>query len=248
MDRLAGCRRDRSADRHGSIPHGNERVAHVKRIARRLLGLDRDVPMAEKAISIIATAAVLLIIAVGTVLFGPLQDQTRIWIANNVNRIGGPIALQTPQGEPFGREQLLGRPHILYFGFTHCPDLCPTTLYQLASIMGDLGAQADLDRLTVAFVSVDPKRDTPDVLADYIAAFDPRMIALTGDAEQIRKAADAYGIFYREVPLEDGDYTVDHSASALLFSSDGKLFETIAFDESDDIAAAKIRRLLQESP
>jgi protein SCO1/2 len=220
----------------------------LNRISRRLLGLDRDAPMAEKIIGITATAAVLLIIVISAILFGPLQDRTRIWIANNVNRIGGPIALQTAQGEPFGREQLLGRPHILYFGFTHCPDLCPTTLYQLASIMDDLGTQADPDRLTVAFVSVDPKRDTPDVLADYIAAFDPRMIALTGDAEQIRKAADAYGIFYREVPLEDGDYTVDHSASALLFSADGRLFETIAFDEGDDIAAEKIRRLLHEAP
>ena len=100
----------------------------------------------------------------------------------------------------------------------------------------------------IAFVSVDPKRDTPQVLKEYIAAFDPRMIALTGTDEQIRKAAEAYGIFYREVALEDGSYTVDHSASALLLSADGKLFETIAFDESDDVAKQKIARLLGEAP
>ena len=216
----------------------------MNRIVRRLLGLDRDVPAAEKIIGIAATAAVLLIITASAVLFGPLHDRTRIWIANNVNRIGGPFSLQTAAGEPFGQEQLLGRPHILYFGFTFCPDLCPTTLYQLGSIMTELGADADRDRLTVAFISVDPKRDTPEVLRDYIAAFDTRMVALTGTAEQIRRVADAYGVFYREVPLEDGGYTVDHSASALLFSADGRLVDTIGFDESDESAAQKITRLL----
>lgn len=217
----------------------------IIRSARRLLGLDRNVPKAEKAIGLAAAAGVLAIIATTALFFGPLRDTTRIWIANNINGIGGPFTLQMTDGTPFGQEQLLGRPHILYFGFTYCPDLCPTTLYQIASVMNDLGERADREKLTVVFVSVDPKRDTPDVLSEYIAAFDPRMIALTGGPEQIRQAATAYGIFYREVPLEDGTYTVDHSASALLFSADGRLFDIIAYDESDTSAAEKIARLLE---
>lgn len=199
------------------------------------------------ALRVVLISIVLLIIAVSAALFGPLRERAGIWIANNVRGIGGPFALQTADGQPFGRDQLLGRPHIVYFGFTFCPDLCPTTLYQLATIMSDLGPAADREQLTVVFVSVDPKRDKPDVLKDYLTAFDPRMVALTGSAEAIRQAANAYGIFYREVPLEGGGYTMDHSSTALLFSADGRLVETIPYDEVDDVAADKVARLLQVS-
>ncbi|HMB48992.1 MAG TPA: SCO family protein [Afifellaceae bacterium] len=222
-------------------------MQQLTQIARRLLGLDRNVPAAEKAAAITATAAVLTIIVVSAILFGPLRDSTRIWIANNVTGIGGPFSLRSADGNPFSQDDLLGRPHIVYFGFTYCPDLCPTTLFQIASVLGKLGPEADPDRLTVAFVSVDPERDTPEVLREYISAFDPRMIALTGSPTQVREAARAYDIFYRKVDLEEGGYTVDHSASALLFAADGTLFDTIAFDESDESAMRKVAALLAET-
>lgn len=137
------------------------------------------------------------------------------------------------------RGDLLDRPHILYFGFTTCVDLCPTTLYQISSGMGALGHRAD--PLKVAFVSVDPERDTPEVLRRYMSAFDPRMMALTGRPDEIAQAAAAYRIFYRKIDLGAGDYTMDHTPSALLFRRDGTMAGTIAAQDTDMRRAPRLQ-------
>ena len=222
-------------------------MTHFEPARREFEQREQEAKSGGRTLGIFATGAVLLILAASAILFGPLRERAGIWVANNVRGIGGPFMLQTSDGQPFGREQLLGRPHIVYFGFTYCPDLCPTTLYQLASVMSKLGPAADRERMTVVFVSVDPERDKPDVLKEYLTAFDQRMVALTGSAEAIREAANAYGVFYRKVPLEGGGYTMDHSSTALLFTADGTLLETIPYDETDDVAAEKVARLLEAS-
>lgn len=163
-------------------------------------------------------------------------------VANHIAIVGGPFALRTAAGEMVTRGDLLDRPHILYFGFTTCVDLCPTTLYQISSGMGALGHRAD--PLKVAFVSVDPERDTPEVLRRYMSAFDPRMMALTGRPDEIAQAAAAYRIFYRKIDLGAGDYTMDHTPSALLFRRDGTMAGTIAAQDTDDAARAKIAALV----
>ena len=146
-------------------------------------------------------------------------------------------------GQPVQPDDWSGRPIMVFFGFTWCPEVCPTTLSDISGWLEELGPEAE--HLVVALVSVDPERDTPEVLADYLSYFDPRIIGLTGSAEQISKAAADFRVFYRKVPLDDGDYTMDHSAGVLLFHPNGHFVSTIDFHEDRRFAVPKIRRALK---
>ena len=134
------------------------------------------------------------------------------------------------------------RPVMVFFGFTWCPDVCPTTLTDISLWLEDLGA--DADRLIVALISVDPERDTPDVLADYVSNFDPRIIGLTGPAEEVAQAAADFRVTYRRVDKDGGDYTMDHTAGVFLFHPDGRFASIIDFHEDRRFAVPKIRRTL----
>ncbi len=201
-------------------------------------------PMAsgmDRIVGATVYAAVLLSLAVGgaITIWRPEVDR---WVANNITEVGGPFELVDQNGQSFTRADLLGHPHILYFGYTLCPDLCPTTLFQLANLVQGLGEKAAA--LKVAFITVDPEHDTVPVMRDYVSAFDKDFIGLTGSPEAIAKAARAYRIYYRRIDLENGEYTVDHTAAAMLFNSDGSYADSIAYNEADDAARAKIERLL----
>ncbi len=164
-----------------------------------------------------------------------------------VAAIGGPFELVDHRGETVTHEDFLGQPAVYFFGFTHCPDICPTTLFEITSWIQELGEE--VDDLRFAFVTVDPERDGPEVVAQYLQAFDERIVGLTGTPEQVSAMAENWRVYVRKVPLEDGDggdYTVDHTASVYLMDSDGRFFGTIAFGEADDNALAKLRRLAQE--
>jgi protein SCO1 len=113
-------------------------------------------------------------------------------------------------GRARSRDDFKGRTTVLLFGFTHCPDLCPTALSNLALVLDQLGEKRD--RVQIAFITVDPGRDTPEVLRDYLSGFGPNFLGLTGRANAIRKAAKSFKVFFRKVPLPDGDYTMDHSS------------------------------------
>lgn len=139
-------------------------------------------------------------------------------------------------------EDWLNLPVMVFFGFTWCPDVCPTTLMDIEGWLVDLGPEAD--RLIVALITVDPERDTPDVLADYIGNFDPRILALTGSASEIAKAADAFRVRYEKIPREDGDYTMNHTAGVFLFRRGGRLAGIIDFHEDRRFALPKIRRAM----
>ncbi len=199
------------------------------------------VSRADRIVAVTVYAAVAISVAFGGAIT-LWKPQVERWIANNVAEVGGPFELVDQDGHRFTRADLLGHPHILYFGYTYCPDLCPTMLFQLSGIVQRLGDKAA--PLKVAFVSVDPERDTVSVMKQYVAAFDAGFIGLTGSQAAIDKAAKAYRIYFRKVDLGGGDYAFDHTASAMLFNADGSYADSIAYEESDASAQAKIERLI----
>ncbi|WP_144629770.1 SCO family protein [Bordetella genomosp. 13] len=134
--------------------------------------------------------------------------------------LGKDLALTDHNGKPRTLKDFAGKVQVVFFGFTQCPDVCPTSLVELSEVMKKLGA--DADRVQVLLVTVDPERDTPDVLKQYVTSFDPRFLSLTGDAEQIRKAAASFKAYYAKVPRKDGDYTMDHTAAFYLMDGKGE--------------------------
>ena len=159
-------------------------------------------------------------------------------------KLGGPFDLITHRGEPITHERFSGRNHVLFFGFTHCPEICPTTLFDASSWLKSLGDKAkDVD---FYFITVDPERDTQEALFYYVDAFDKRIVGITGDPKEIENLASSYHIYVSRVELEDGDYTVDHTASVLLFNEEGDFKGTIAFNENEETALTKLRNLIQK--
>lgn len=136
----------------------------------------------------------------------------------------------------------LGRPAMVFFGFTYCPDVCPTTLLDIADWLEDLGP--DADKLTVALITVDPERDNAEALADYISNFDPRIIGLTGSPDAIARTAVDFRVRFEKVPAGDGDYSMNHTAGVFLFRADGRFAGIIDFHEDRRFAVPKIRRVL----
>ena len=162
--------------------------------------------------------------------------------AQAVGSSGGAFELTDHNGKPFSSAALAGQPYAIFFGFTHCPDVCPTTLLEMSNNLRSLGA--DGDRLKVVFVTVDPERDTPAHLRDYLASFDPRIVGLTGSEPQIAAAAKGWNAFYNKVPEDDGAYTIAHSAYVYLMSRDNRLVGTLGFQEAEAEQLAKLRKLL----
>lgn len=159
-----------------------------------------------------------------------------------VSELGGPFTLKASDGKPFASERLAGRPHAIFFGFTHCPDVCPNTLARLAKLRRDLGQGEDA--FDIVLISVDPDRDTPKEMARYAALFDTPLLALTGTNAEIDRVKQSYGVFSKKVPLDDGSYTVDHTATVFLFGRDGKFAGTIAPDEGDEPALQKLDNIV----
>ena len=158
--------------------------------------------------------------------------------------IGGPFRLTSHEGRPFDSAELAGKPYALFFGFTHCPDVCPTTLLEMSQHLQALGPAAD--KLKVLFVTVDPERDDAKLLKDYLSAFDTRIVGLTGTPAEIAAVARGYRAYYEKVPGKDGDYSVNHAASVYLMDATGAFKGTFNFQEKAEIQRAKLRRLIGE--
>ena len=154
----------------------------------------------------------------------------------------GDYQLATTAGDPFTRDSLKGRPSMVFFGFTHCPEVCPTSLAEMASWYEALGEEAA--NLQAFFVTVDPERDTADIVHDYVS-WTGRVTGVTGSVEEIEKATRSWAVHAEKVPLEGGDYTMDHTASVFLVNAAGEFEGTIAYREDSDTALAKLRRLLE---
>jgi len=156
--------------------------------------------------------------------------------------VGGPFHLQDQDGKPVGDQDMRGRPFLVFFGFTHCPDVCPTTLVEISEVMKALGK--DADRTGALFITVDPERDTPAAMKDYLSNFDPHLRGLTGDQASVDAALKAYRVYAKKVPLKDGDYTMDHTAVVYLMDKDGRFVAPFNLKQTPEAAAQQLRRYL----
>lgn len=155
-----------------------------------------------------------------------------------------PFELTDMHGKTVTERDFLGSPTLYFFGFTHCPDVCPTQLGAMSVWLHDLGD--DANRLKVLFVSVDYERDTPEKLAEYMQAFDSRIMAATGTAEQIENMAKNFMIYYAKVPLKNGDYTMNHTASVLMVDEKGNFKGILPMGGKDEEAEARLRELVRQ--
>jgi protein SCO1/2 len=156
--------------------------------------------------------------------------------------IGGSFQLTDQGGQTVTEKNLQGRPTLIFFGFTHCPDVCPTELFQVSEILRAMGS--DADRVNAYFVSVDPERDTGAVMKDYLSSFDPHLKGLTGDPAAVAKVISDYRVYAKKVPLKDGDYTMDHTALIYLMDRDGHFVSPFNLNRKPEEAAADLKKYL----
>jgi protein SCO1 len=156
--------------------------------------------------------------------------------------IGGPFQLADQTGQAVTEKNLLGKPTLIFFGFTHCPDVCPTELFEISEVLRAMGK--DADRVNAYFVSVDPERDTAAAMKDYLSSFDPHLKGLTGDPAAVAKIISDYRVYAKKVPLKDGDYTMDHTALVYLMDRDGKFVAPFNLKQSPQEAAADLQHYL----
>ena len=169
----------------------------------------------------------------------------RAQVQSGATKIGGPFTLVDDTGAQVSEADLKGKATVMYFGYTFCPEVCPTTLTDLVQWMQMIGR--DADRLNYVFVTVDPERDTPKVMHDYVSAFDPRIRGLTGTSEQIAKVAKEYGVYYKRIPTSDGGYVMDHSAVLYILDPNVRFVGVIPYQEDTAKAVAKLKKLAAQS-
>ena len=182
----------------------------------------------------------LVLFTAGVMLFGGLV----IWWAgsrtsNGASALGGPFELQAHDGRLLTEKDLLGHPSVIFFGYTHCPDVCPTALFEITQVYEALGK--DAERLRTYFITVDPERDDKALLATYLSSFDPHIIGLTGTPEQVQKAVRAYRVYARKVEDKSGGYVMDHTALVYLMDKQGRFISSLNLDRAPDETAKQIR-------
>ena len=158
---------------------------------------------------------------------------------------GGPFSLTDHTGKAVSDEDFQGNLVLMVFGYTFCPDVCPTTLQRVAEAMDLLAGGAE--QVRPLFVTVDPERDSPEVLSAYVEAFHPRMVGLTGSAEQVRQITESYRVYHAKVGSGDSDYLMDHSAYIYLLGADGRLLTYLRHDSTPETIAAVIEPLLAQT-
>jgi protein SCO1 len=156
--------------------------------------------------------------------------------------IGGPFQLTDQTGQTVTEKNLVGRPTLIFFGYTHCPDVCPTSLFEMSEVLRAMGK--DADRVNAYFVSVDPERDTQAVMKEYLSSFDPHLKGLTGDTAAVAKIVSEYRVYAKKSPLKDGDYTMDHTALIYLLDRDGHFVSPFNLKRTPEAAAADLKGYL----
>lgn len=162
--------------------------------------------------------------------------------ATQPSAVGGPFALIDQNGNKVTDQDLKGRPFLVFFGFTHCPDVCPTALFETSEVLARLQEQGK--SIDVLFVTVDPERDTPEVMKSYIASFNPKIRGLTGDRAAVDAMIKAYRVYARKVPTQGDDYTMDHTAVIYLMDKDGRFVAPVNMKRKDSEIAADLARYL----
>src|SRR6185369_7421951 len=156
--------------------------------------------------------------------------------------IGGPFQLTDQNGKAVTDKSLKGKPTLIFFGYTHCPDVCPTSLFEISEVLRAMGR--DADKVNAIFISVDPERDTPAAMKDYLSSFDPHLEGLTGDPQAVAKVLSAYRVYSKKVPLKDGDYTMDHTALIYLMDREGQFVAPFNLKRTPEEAAKDLKRHL----
>ncbi len=183
-------------------------------------------------------AGLLAAMAVVVLVVGPNRGVVSTGIAS----VGGPFRLLDHNGRSMTEADLKGRPFLVFFGFTHCPDVCPTKLFEVSEVLGKLGPEAK--KISALFVTVDPERDTPEKMKEYLSSFNPQLVGLTGDLDAIAAMAKAYRVYFKKMPLEAGGYTMDHTAIVYLMNKNGEFVAPFNLNRSPEQAAADLRRYL----
>ena len=156
--------------------------------------------------------------------------------------IGGPFQLTDQNGKAVTDKSLKGKPTLIFFGYTHCPDVCPTSLFEISEVLRAMGK--DADKINAVFISVDPERDTPATMKDYLSSFDPHLEGLSGDPAETAKVITSYRVYAKKVPTKDGDYTMDHTALIYLIDRDGRFVSPFNLKRSPEEAATELKRYL----
>ena len=156
--------------------------------------------------------------------------------------IGGPFQLTDQHGKAVTDKTLKGKPTLIFFGYTHCPDVCPTSLFEMSEVLRAMGK--DADKVNAVFISVDPERDTPATMKDYLSSFDPHLEGLSGDPAETAKVITSYRVYAKKVPTKDGDYTMDHTALIYLMDRDGRFVSPFNLKRTPEEAAADLKRYL----
>jgi len=154
--------------------------------------------------------------------------------------VGGPFTLQLADGKTISDADLKGHPFIVYFGYTHCPDICPTTLAQISDVFAKLPGKP----IKALFVTVDPERDTPALMADYVSSFDPRIVGASGTLRQIEDMERVYRVYAKKAPTKDGDYTMDHSSVIYLMDGNGSFVEAFNLERRPEDSAKELASYL----
>jgi protein SCO1 len=191
-----------------------------------------------------------LLVALGAFVAGLVMFAAIVFIVTGRNpapiamssAIGGPFNLIDHNSKPITEQDFKGHPFLVFFGFTHCPDVCPTALFEISEILRKLGP--DAKNIRALFVTVDPERDTPAVLKDYLSSFDPRVIGASGDAAAVTAMEKAYRVYSKKVPLDKGGYTMDHTAIVYLMDKTGRFVSPFNMKRRPEEAAADLKRYL----
>lgn len=163
-------------------------------------------------------------------------------VLKSEHAIGGPFTLTDHKGQRVTEAVLAGKPFAMYFGFTHCPGVCPTALQGMSSLLAKLGP--DADKLRMVFVTTDPARDTPAVMGDYLKAFDPRILGLTGSEAEVKQMLLTYRVYAQKGEVKNGEYQMDHSSAIYLMDRTGELKTVIGQGESAQASLAKLQELI----
>ncbi|MGA8444342.1 MAG: SCO family protein [Roseiarcus sp.] len=191
----------------------------------------------SQAFALRVIATLVAVVVLGVVAFmltsGPERPRAAL--------IGGAFALQGADGKTISDQTLRGRPFLVYFGYTHCPDVCPTELAHISDILTQMGDKA----IPALFITVDPERDTPKLMQDYVSSFNPAIIGLSGSPQAVEATEKTFRVFARKGPLQaDGDYSMDHSSIVYLMDKNGAFVEAFNVERAPKDAAKDLERFL----
>jgi protein SCO1/2 len=187
------------------------------------------------AIRVVATLAAVAVVGLAAFMLTNPSERPRAAL------IGGAFALKDGSGKTISDQTLRGRPFLVYFGYTHCPDVCPTELARISDILGRMGDRP----IPALFITVDPERDTPKVMQDYVSSFNPAVVGLSGSPQAVEATEKTFRVFARKgKPQPDGDYSMDHSSIVYLMDKNGAFVEAFNVERSPEEAAKELERYL----